>query len=65
MSDRRSPALYQIDARVWPTELSQELGRLATLEDMPDADGDATGCRRTSPRAALEAAAVCAPAVPG
>jgi hypothetical protein len=30
------PSLYQINARVWLTELSQNLGRAATLDDIPD-----------------------------
>jgi hypothetical protein len=34
------PALYQINARVWLTALSQSLGRPATLEDIPDAELD-------------------------
>jgi hypothetical protein len=38
MSDLRYPALYQINTCVWLTELSQKLGRLATLDDIPDAD---------------------------
>jgi glycosidase len=32
--------LYQINTRVWLTELSQKLGRHATLDDIPDADLD-------------------------
>jgi glycosidase len=31
------PALYQINTRVWLTELSRGLGRTATLDDIPDA----------------------------
>src|SRR5262249_21134128 len=31
------PSLYQINTRVWLTELSRGLGRPATLEDIPDA----------------------------
>ncbi len=31
------PALYQINTRVWLTELSRMLGRPATLDDIPDA----------------------------
>ena len=38
MSDLRYPALCQSNTRVWLTELSQKLGRLAPLEDIPDAD---------------------------
>jgi hypothetical protein len=34
------PALYQINTRVWLTELSQGLGRPATLDDIPDAGLD-------------------------
>jgi glycosidase len=36
MSDLRYPALYQINTRVWLTELSQQLRRAATLDDIPD-----------------------------
>ncbi len=31
------PSLYQINTRVWLTELSHNLGRKATLDDIPDA----------------------------
>jgi glycosidase len=34
------PSLYQINTRVWLTELSQTLGRAATLDDIPDAELD-------------------------
>src|SRR4051812_39903632 len=34
------PALYQINTRVWLTELSRPLGRPATLDDIPDAELD-------------------------
>ena len=34
------PALYQINTRVWLMELSQALGRPATLDDIPDAEID-------------------------
>lgn len=34
------PALYQINTRVWLTELSRTLGRRATLDDIPDAELD-------------------------
>lgn len=37
MSAPRYPALYQINTRVWLTELSQTLGRRATLDDIPEA----------------------------
>jgi hypothetical protein len=32
----RYPSLYQINTRVWLTELAQRLGRPATLDDIPD-----------------------------
>ena len=32
----RYPALYQINTRVWLRELSDHLGRAATLADIPD-----------------------------
>jgi glycosidase len=34
------PSLYQINTRVWLTELSQALGRPATLDDIPGAELD-------------------------
>ncbi len=34
------PSLYQINTRVWLTDLSHELGRQATLDDIPDAELD-------------------------
>jgi len=34
------PLIYQINTRVWLTELSQSLGRSATLDDIPDAELD-------------------------
>jgi Alpha amylase, catalytic domain len=33
----RYPSLYQINTRVWLTELAWDLGRPATLDDIPDA----------------------------
>jgi hypothetical protein len=36
----RYPSLYQINTRVWLTELSRGLHRTATLDDIPDADLD-------------------------
>lgn len=36
----RYPSLYQINTRVWLTELSRTLGRRATLDDVPDAELD-------------------------
>ena len=37
MSSPRYPSLYQINTRVWLTELSRQLGRRSTLDDIPDA----------------------------
>lgn len=34
------PSLYQINTRVWLTELARKLGRSATLDDIPDAELD-------------------------
>ena len=40
MKTHRYPALYQINTRVWLTELGKQLGRAATLDDIPDAELD-------------------------
>ncbi len=40
MREPRYPALYQINTRVWLTELSRQSGRPATLDDVPDAELD-------------------------
>jgi len=40
MNDLRYPSLFQINTRVWLTELSRQLGRAATLDDIPDAELD-------------------------
>lgn len=40
MSCPRYPSLYQINTRVWLTELSRRLKRPATLDDLPDAELD-------------------------
>jgi hypothetical protein len=40
MTTPRYPSLYQINTRVWLTELSRKLGRRATLDDIPDAELD-------------------------
>src|SRR6478736_2068515 len=40
MSAPRYPALYQINTRLWLTEISRQLGRKATLDDIPDAELD-------------------------
>ena len=34
------PSLYQINTRVWLTEIGRGLGRVATLDDIPDAELD-------------------------
>ena len=39
-ADPSHPLLYQINTRVWLTELSRSLGRPATLDDIPDAELD-------------------------
>lgn len=36
MSLPRYPSLYQVNTRVWLTELSGQIGRRATLDDIPD-----------------------------
>ena len=41
MATTRYPLLYQINTRVWLTDLSRHLGRPATLDDIPDAELDA------------------------
>src|SRR5262245_32229739 len=43
MATSRYPSLYQINTRVWLTELSRTLGRAATLDDISDADLDRLG----------------------
>jgi hypothetical protein len=40
MPTPRYPSLYQINTRVWLTELSGKLGRPATLDDIPDTELD-------------------------
>lgn len=36
MNKPKYPSLYQVNTRVWMTELSHKLGRPATLDDIPD-----------------------------
>ncbi len=36
----RYPSLFQINTRIWMTELSRALGRAATLDDIPDVELD-------------------------
>lgn len=40
MTDRTYQSLYQVNTRVYLTELSKTLGRPATLDDLPDSDLD-------------------------
>jgi glycosidase len=40
MPPARYPSLYQLNTRVWLTELSRTLGRRATLDDIPDPELD-------------------------
>ena len=40
MGSPRYPSLYQINTRVWLTELSRKPGRTAMLDDVPDAELD-------------------------
>ena len=40
MKNPNYPSLYQINTRVWLTELSGESGRRATLDDIPDSAPD-------------------------
>lgn len=40
MPTPRYPSLYQINTRVWLTELSRTLGRPTTLDDIPDSELD-------------------------
>jgi glycosidase len=40
MKHPKYPSLYQINTRVWLTDLSRELDRHATLDDIPDAELD-------------------------
>lgn len=40
MKNPKYPSLYQINTRVWLTEMSQRLGRKATLDDIPDKELD-------------------------
>jgi len=38
MRETNYPLLYQVNTRVWLTELSAKLGRTATLDDLPDSE---------------------------
>jgi hypothetical protein len=45
MNSARYPSPYQINTRVWLTELSRSLGRRATLDDIPDKELDALAAK--------------------
>lgn len=40
MNFQRHPLLYQVNTRVWLTELARGLGRATTLDDIPDSELD-------------------------
>ncbi len=40
MKQPNYPSLYQVNTRVWLTEISRQLGSPATLDDIPDKDLD-------------------------
>ena len=40
MASARYASLYQVNTRVWLTELARALGRPATLDDIPDPELD-------------------------
>lgn len=40
MNSTLYPSLYQINTRVWLNRLSRQIGRPATLDDIPDAELD-------------------------
>jgi glycosidase len=40
MTAPRYPSLYQINTRVWLTDLARRIGKPATLDDVPDAELD-------------------------
>ena len=40
MKQPKYPSLYQINTRIWITEISERLGRRATLDDIPDKELD-------------------------
>ena len=40
MSKPRYPSLYQINTRVWLTQLARALRRAATLDDIPETELD-------------------------
>jgi glycosidase len=40
MATPRYPSCYQVNTRVWLTDISEKLGRAATLDDIPEAELD-------------------------
>ena len=40
MKNPRYPSLYQINTRVWITDIANKIGRSATLDDIPDNELD-------------------------
>jgi hypothetical protein len=40
MKNLRYPSLYQINTRVWITDIANKIGRTATLDDIPDNELD-------------------------
>jgi hypothetical protein len=40
IASSRYPSLYQVNSRVWLTELSRKIGRTAILDDIPDVELD-------------------------
>lgn len=45
MKSAKYPSLYQINTRVWLTDLSRKIGRRATLDDIPDTELDRLASR--------------------
>lgn len=48
MPSPRYPSLFQVNTRVRLGELARELGRPATLDDVPDAEWRSGGSSRSS-----------------
>ena len=40
MNQLKYPSLYHVNTRVWITDISERIGKPATLNDIPDADMD-------------------------
>jgi hypothetical protein len=45
MKQKKFPSLYQVNTRVWLTELSEKVGRQATLDHIPDLELDHLAAR--------------------